>query len=128
MLIKFMKNEKNSFDNAPKTPKDRECGKIFINYLFNLPVIYYITEEQASKINKPENWNKTEILSNIFKEQKEWFEKNLKGHNDNENFDRPSCNIKDSISFYLSLRDEIEENGNKENNSKEIKDDWYDMD
>ena len=127
-LIKFMKNEKNSFDNVPKTPKDRECGKIFINYLFNLPVIYYITEEQASKINKPENWNKTEILSNIFKEQKEWFEKNLKDHNDNENFDRPSSNKKDSIGFYLSLRDEIEENGNKENNSKEIKDDWYDMD
>jgi len=125
-LIKFMKKEKNSFDNVPKTPKDKEGGKMFINYLFNLPVIYYITDEQASQIIKPENWNNPEILSNIFKEQKEWFEMNLKEHN--ENHDRPSCNYKDSISFYLSLRDEIEGNESNENNSKEINDDWYDMD
>ena len=123
-LIKFLKNEKNYFDNIPKTPKDKEGGKMFINYLFNLPIIYYITDEQASIINIPENWNKTEILSNIFQEQKKWFEKSIKEHD--EKLNRPSCNNKDSISFYLSLKEEIDEKSS--NNTKEINDDWYDMD
>ena len=74
-LVKFMKNEKNKFDNIPKTPKNKEGGKMFINYLFNLPIIYYITDKQASEINKPENWNNLEKLSKIFDEQKKWYEK-----------------------------------------------------
>ena len=116
-LIKFMKNEKNS-------SKGKEGGKMLINYLFNLPIIYYITYEQAPIINKPENWNKTEIFSNIFEEQKEWYEMNIKEYG--ENLNRPSCNKKDFISFYLSLKEEKEEKSG--NNTKEINDDWYDMD
>ena len=43
-----------------------------------------------------------------------------------ENLNRPSCNKKDFISFYLSLKEEKEEKSG--NNTKEINDDWYDMD
>ena len=121
-LTKFLQKEKNSFDNIPNTPKNKEGGQIFINYLFNLPKIYYITEKQASIINRPENWNNIEILSKVFEEQKVWYENYIKDHDDN--VDRPSCKNNDSISFYLSL---LEEEHNKIN-SNEIKDDWYDMD
>ena len=55
-------------------------------------------------------------------EQKEWFEKNKIDKDENEK--RPSCEEKDSISFYLSLL----ENNNNEINFKENIDDWYDMD
>ena len=122
-LVKFMKNEKNKFDNIPKTPKNKEGGKIFINYLFNLPIIYYITDKQASEINKPENWNNLEKLSKIFDEQKKWYEKQKKENN--EKFNVPSNKDKDFISFYLSLIDEKEVDGQ---NSSQSNDDWYDID
>ena len=122
-LVKFMKNEKNKFDNIPKTPKNKEGGKMFINYLFNLPIIYYITDKQASEINKPENWNNLEKLSKIFDEQKKWYEKQKKENN--EKFNIPSNKDKDFISFYLSLIDEKEVDGQ---NSSQSNDDWYDID
>ena len=121
-LLKFMKEEKISFENIPKTPKGKEGGKMFINYIFNLAVIYYITNDQASIINYPENWKNFEKISTVFMEQKEWFEKNKIDKGENEK--RPSCEEKDSISFYLSLL----ENNNNEINFKENIDDWYDMD
>ena len=37
-------------------------------------MIYYKTDNQASIINNPENWNNFENLSTIFKKQKEWSE------------------------------------------------------
>ena len=55
-LVKFMKEKSFQYSNIPQTAKSKEGGKMFINYLFNLPVIYYITDEQASQINKIENW------------------------------------------------------------------------
>ena len=122
-LVKFMKNEKNQRDNILKTPKNKEGGKMFINYLFNLPIIYYITDKQASEINKPENWNNLEKLSKIFDEQKKWYEKQKKENN--EKFNIPSNKDKDFISFYLSLSDEKEVDGQ---NSSQSNDDWYDID
>ena len=122
-LVKFMKKEKNEFNNIPKTPKNKEGGKMFINYLFNLPTIYYITNRQASLINNPKNWNNLEDLIKIFEEQKIWYE--MHKNDNNEKSNRPSCKDKDSISFYLSL---IEENDDNVNSSDEPKDDWYDID
>ena len=121
-LLKFMKKEKISFDNILKTPKGKECGKMFINYLFNLPMIYYITDEQASIINEPKNWDNLSLLSNVFKEQKDWYEKNKKDIDDI--FSRPLNKNNNYISFYLSLLDDDVNEGK----SKEIIDDWYDMD
>jgi hypothetical protein len=45
-------------------------------------MIYSINYKQASMINKPENWNKPELLSDIFKEQNEWYENNKKNKNE----------------------------------------------
>ena len=121
-LLKFMKKEKNLFDKIPKTPENKEGEQMFINYLFNLPVIYYITDEQASKINKIENWKNNEILSSIFKEQKEWYEK--KKNKEIENCKRPGCSKNDYIICYLSF---YEEDTNDNMDKEDIKDPWYDI-
>ena len=119
-LVKFMKEKNISYSNIPQTPKNKEGGKMFINYLFNTPMICSINYKQASTINIPENWNKKELLSNIFKEQKEWYEKNK--NDKNEDMTLPKG--EDSISFYLSLVND----DNNEKNSKNIIDIWYDID
>ena len=121
-LVKFMNKESNQFNDIPKTPKNKEGGKVFINYLFQLPIIFYITDKQASIINKPENWNNLEELNKIFEEQKRWYEEHKDEYNENK---RPSSKEKDSISFYLSL---IDENDVDKNINNEIIDDWYDID
>ena len=119
-LVKFMKEKNIPYNNIPQTPKNKEEGKMFINYLFNTPMIYSINYKQASAINIPENWNKKELLSNIFKEQKEWYEKNKKDKNEDMTLPKGE----DSISFYLSLVND----DNNEKNSKNIIDIWYDID
>ena len=122
-LVKFMKEESFPFDILPKTPKSKEGGKMFINYLFNLPVIYYITAKQAEIINNPENWNDDKLLASVFKEQQEWYEMNKKNKDDDSI--RPSCKDNDSISFFLSL---FENENNNSKNSQVIIDDYYDID
>ena len=121
-LVKFMKAEKDPYD-IQKTPKKKEGEKTLINYLFHLPIIYYITYEQSSIINKPKNWNNTALLSSIFKEQKEWYEKNEKEKNGN--ITKPFFKEKDFISFILSL---VDYDNDDEANSNAIIDDWYDID
>ena len=86
-------------------------------------MIYYITAKQAEIINKVENWNNIELLPKIFEEQKEWYEKYKK---DTTLATRPlPSNNKDSIRFFLSLLGE-EENDKK--STKNIIDDYYDID
>ena len=121
-LVKFMKEKSIPYNKIPQTPKKKEGGKMFINYLFKTPMIYSINYEQATIINKPENWNKTELLSKLFKEQNEWYKKNIKDKNEDTTNPLPKGN--DSISFYLSLVDE----DNSEKNSKNTIDFWYDID
>ena len=121
-LVKFMNEKSISYKNILQTPKRKEGDKMFINYLFKTPMIYSINCKQASIINKPENWNKPEILSNIFKEQKEWFENNIK--NKKEDINIPHPKEENSINFYLSLMDDDK----NEKNSKNIIDIWYDID
>ena len=121
-LVKFMNEKSVSYKNIPQTPKRKEGGKMFINYLFKTPMIYSINYKQASIINKPENWNKPDLLSDIFKEQKEWFENNKK--NKKEDINIPHPKEENSINFYLSLMDDDK----NEKNSKNIIDIWYDID
>ena len=121
-LVKFMNEKSISYKNILQTPKRKEDGKMFINYLFKTPMIYSINCKQASIINKPENWNKPELLSDIFKEQKEWFENNIK--NKKEDINIPHPKEENSINFYLSLMDDDK----NEKNSKNIIDIWYDID
>ena len=55
--IKFEKIEE-----LPSTPKMKEGGKMFINYLFGKPVIKKIDEKQANQIINVSNWNDLENL------------------------------------------------------------------
>ena len=121
-LVKFMNEKSISYKNILQTPKRKEGGKMFINYLFKTPMIYSINCKQASIINKPENWNKPELLSDIFKEQKEWFENNIKNKKEDINISHPK--EENSINFYLSLMDDDK----NEKNSKNTIDIWYDID
>ena len=54
----------------PVTPKNKEIGKCFMNYLFTKEVITKICYNQALKFNKLENWNKLDEIRNIFKNEK----------------------------------------------------------
>ena len=116
-----MKEKSFQYNNIPQTPKRKEGGKMFINYLFNVPMICSINYKQALLINKPENWNKPELLSNIFKEQRKWYEENKKTKI--EDISLPQPKEEDSISFYLSLVDD----DNKEQISNDVIDIWYDI-
>ena len=49
-ILKYLKNDID-FNNIPETPRERESGKMFINYLFGMPIIKSINLEQAKKIN-----------------------------------------------------------------------------
>ena len=121
-LVKFMKEKSFQYNNIPQTPKRKEGGKMFINYLFNISLIYCINYKQALVINKPENWNKPELLSNIFKEQRKLYEENKKARK--EDIALPQPKEEDAISFYLSLVDD----DNKEQISNNVIDIWYDID
>ena len=117
-----MKEKSFKYSNIPQTPKRKEGGKMFINYLFNVPMICSINCKQALVINKPGNWNKSELLSNIFKEQRKWYEENKKAKK--EDIALPQPNEEDAISFYLSLVDDDK----KEQISENVIDIWYDID
>ena len=96
-ILKYLKKSVN-FNNIPKTPRDREGGKMFINYLFNMPVIRSINLEQAIKINDIKSWNDVEILRKIFPNKNELLKIN-KSYNNNI----------DHVDLYLA-EDDIEEN------------------
>ena len=121
-LVKFMKEKSFQYNNIPQTPKRKEGGNMFINYLFNMSMICSINYKQALVISKLENWNKPEILSNIFKEQRKWYEENKKTKI--EDISLPQPKEEDSISFYLSLVDD----DNEEQISNNVIDIWYDID
>ena len=64
-ILKYLKNEVN-FNDMPKTPREREAGKMLINYLFGIPTIKSINLDEAKKINDIENWNDINLLKKIF--------------------------------------------------------------
>ena len=90
-LLKFIKAKKdkkeyNDLSHLPSTPKQKEGGEVFINYLFKKPIINRISLEQCEELLNLENWNDSNKLYKIF--EKDAFEKGQK----------PSL----AINFYLS--------------------------
>ena len=69
-IFKFLKNDVN-FNKMPGTPREREEGKMLINYLFGQPVIKSINLEEAEKINNINTWNDINLLRSIFPIEKE---------------------------------------------------------
>ena len=121
-LVKFMKEQSFKYSNISQIPKRKEDRNMFINYLFNMSMICSISYKQALVINKPENWNKPELLSNIFKEQRKWYEENKKTKKEDNSLPQPK--EEDAIRFYLSLEDD----DNEEQISNNVIDIWYDID
>ena len=81
---------------------------MFINYLFNMPVITSINLDQAIKINDIKSWSDVEILRKIFPKENKSLEKNK------------SYNNIDHVDLYLAEED-IEEEEEEGVKKKEIK-------
>ena len=112
-LLKFFK-EKFSFEFIPNTPKNKEGGEVFIEYLFGIAKIKNISLEQANIINEPNNWNDILNLHQIF-ENEIVVREEKKEVNVNSGY----C-----INFYNT--DLEEEEDNLSNNEEKEQDDWYD--
>ena len=70
-LLKFIKDKQDkkvyeSISDLPLTPKGRDGGKVFINYLFQKHLINEITINQANKILDINNWKNIKNLNKIF--------------------------------------------------------------
>ena len=101
-IVKFFNiNEQTlSLNNSPSTPKNREGGMTFINYLFGIPIINSITIEQSKKINDEKSWDNIEFLKKIFEE-----ENKIKG------YDEAKVKSKFFIKFYdTNFENEMEDN------------------
>ena len=70
-LLKFFNKKSFTQINIPGTPKNKEGGKVFINYLFGIPIINKITFEQAKIIADINNWESIDNLHNIFAKKDE---------------------------------------------------------
>jgi len=85
-------NSKNYF---PKTPREKEGGRMFIKYIFDIQSINHINFEQANKIFCEDIWKSHEEVKKIFSGQLEDV--------DEENIGDFLLNyFKNSISFYSS--------------------------
>ncbi len=68
-LLRFIdESKKYCLEDLSSTPKNKECGEMFIYYLFGHYKIKKINLNQAIIINKIENWDNLEILRRIFKQ------------------------------------------------------------
>ena len=113
-LLKFLKKT-FSFKNIPQTPKNKEGGEIFIEYLFGLSKINNIGYEQAKMINDLNNWNNNHNLHKIFEKDNDKIIKNLKEQLYNQS------------DYYIKFYDtDIEEEENSINDEGEQQDNWYD--
>ena len=81
---------------SPLTPRQREGGKLFIKYLFDVYSINHINKVQAEKILNINNWKDHKELRKIFINQLEEIEEE-KGENFNEFLHNY---FKNSISFF----------------------------
>ena len=79
----------------PKTPREKEGGRMFIKYIFDVQSVNHINLEQANKILSDGTWKNHEELKKIFSGQLEDTEE--------ENIDDFLLNyFRNSISFYSS--------------------------
>lgn len=74
-LLKFIKEklvnkQYNSILDFPSTPKGQEGGKVFIKYLFQVPMVSEININQAEEILDINNWKNINNLYGIFSKQK----------------------------------------------------------
>jgi len=92
-FLRILDNEKKVF---PITPRQREGGKLFIKYLFDVYSINHINKDQAEKILNIDNWKNHQELKTIFTDQLEEIEEE-KGENFNEFLHNY---FKNSISFF----------------------------
>ena len=92
-FLSILDNEKKVF---PITPRQREGGKLFIKYLFDVYSINHINKDQAEKILNIDNWKNHQELKTIFTDQLEEIEEE-KGENFNEFLHNY---FKNSISFF----------------------------
>ena len=97
-----MKKDVN-FNNILETQREKECGKMFINYLFGIPVIKSINLDQAIKINDIKSWDDVKILRKIFPKKNESLDYN-KLYNKNI----------DHVDLYFTEEDIEDENLKKE--------------
>ena len=79
-ILKYLKKDVN-FNNIPETPREREGGKMFINYLFGKPVIKRINLEEAQKINDLKSWEDINALREIFDKEELQVEKDPVNNN-----------------------------------------------
>ena len=101
-IVKFFNiNEQTlSLNNSPSTPKNREGGMTFINYLFGIPIINSITIEQSKKINDEKSWDNIEFLKKIFEEE-----------NKIKDYEEAKVKSKFFIKFYdTNFENEMEDN------------------
>ena len=92
-FLRILDKEKKVF---PITPRQREGGKLFIKYLFDVYSINHINKDQAEKILNIDNWKNHQELKTIFTDQLEEIEEE-KGENFNEFLHNY---FKNSISFF----------------------------
>ena len=104
-ILKYLKPNSN-YENIPKTPREREGGKMFINYLFNKPIITRISLDEAKKIHDINNWRDLNKLRNIFPNSDVYPSKS----------DNQEILSKDYIKLYLSLEEEPERENDREEN------------
>jgi len=107
-ILKYLKNNID-FNNIPETPREREGGKMFINYLFGMPVIKSINLEQAKKINNINFWEDVEILRKIFPKEDKLIEK-----------DKSYNNSVDHVDLYFTEEDIEDENLKTEKKDENI--------
>ena len=74
-ILKYLKDN-ISFKEIPKTPRQREGGKMLINYLFGKPYIKRINLNEAKQINNINNWNDVNLLRAIFPKESELSQNN----------------------------------------------------
>ena len=67
-FLKAYNSEEDFQNDYPMTPREKERGRCFIHYLFNVGVIQSIDYEQSLILNKTSTWNNLSIMRSLFKE------------------------------------------------------------
>ena len=99
------------------TPRQREGGKLFIKYLFDVYSINHINKEQADKILDLKTWNDHKGLKKIFISQLEEIEEER-----GENFNEFLTNyFTSSISFFSRRTKKFDNNAQKFNLDEYLK-------
>ena len=101
----FLRALDKSNNVFPRTPRNREGGRMFIKYIFGVLSINHINLDQANSIFRNDNWNGKGNLKTIFKEQLEDIEE--------DNINEFLLNyFKNSISFFSTGSKKLKKKSN----------------